>query len=301
MSHNVYIHCGSPRAASTLLQKHIIPRCVNHLALYKQPFQSSVTSREEEKARPDITPLDIQNAIASRSVQELNCILRRNIINPSIVLSEFQASTQHRDTLFLTLENLIFGSNNDLVISSERLIQTGAGLYGDPSHQSDGNTFPPVYALAQAVREVGGTPHICIVLRDPIEHLVSIYAWTCMHRELLKKSSLTPTEFILNQILLSKVTAESSAIGYVNHSFILKSLQAYALTRPLGFKSLLLSDDAFDLLGLQGEPCVRVGQFPAEHSIKISPELKATTSEEIVSTLKEHGLLDPIREGKLFE
>lgn len=117
---------------------------------------------------------------------------------------------------------------------------------------------------------------------------------------LLKKPFISPGEFIMNQILLYKETPEASAIGYVNHSFILKSLQARALTRPVGFKSLLLADDAFDLLGLQGEPCLRVGKFPAEHTIKISPELKARISNEIVSALRDQGLLDAIMDGKLF-
>lgn len=163
---NVYIHCGCPRAASTLLQKHVLPRCVNHLALYKQPFKPSGTLPAEEMAGADITASYIHNAIASRTARELTYILRRNIINPSIMLSEVEDSPQHRDVLFFTLENLIFGSNHDLVISSERLIQSGAALNGDPSHQSDGTSFPPVYTLAQVVREVGGTPtfaSLCVI------------------------------------------------------------------------------------------------------------------------------------------
>ena len=121
-----------------------------------------------------------------------------------------------------------------------------------------------------------------------------------MHRRGLGVPALSPSGFVLNQAMLSKEIPDSSAIGYVNHSFIVKKLQACALTKPIGFRRLLISDDVLGLLGMQDEPRLRFDQYPMEHGSHLPLEVKQRVHKEIILALKGHGLYKSIMNGQLY-
>ena len=112
---------------------------------------------------------------------------------------------------------------------------------------------------------------------------------------------LSPNEFIQKQILLETNNPGTSALTPAMHAEFITQLQRHAFVKAFGFQELLVTDDAFSLIGLQGEDKYAFRDFPRENKLPFSKEQEQAIEIEITQALKQYGFYDRVMKAQMFE
>ena len=195
------------------------------------------------------------------------------IINSSI-LSTRKISTLEKDPYFNILKDSIIKIKNlsselckPIVLSSERLCDTSASLACRSSHVDANRSFA-YRSICQAISASSqGQALVSVCLQEPISYLRSKYLRTFLQRRQMQgERDLSPTEYIQKHCIQGQ-NPGTSAITPTMHAEFIKQIQKHAFVKAFGFQELLVTDDAFSLMGLQGEEKYAFRDFPRENKL----------------------------------
>ena len=120
-------------------------------------------------------------------------------------------------------------------------------------------------------------------------------------REIKGLKPLTPSQYIHKQATLESNHPGTSALTQAMHKEFIKQLQQNAFVKAFGFQELLASDDAFSLMGLQGEDKYAFRDFPRENKLSATKEQEQKIEANIMQALKKYGFYDRIMKSQMFE
>ena len=112
---------------------------------------------------------------------------------------------------------------------------------------------------------------------------------------------LSPAEYIQKQAILENNHPGTSALTPAMHAEFIKQIQRHAFVKAYGFQELLATDDAFSLMGLQGEDKYALRDFPRENKLPFANEQERAIEIEITKALKQYGFYDRIMKAQMFE
>ena len=223
---NFVIHIGAPRTGTTTLQKHIFMKARETYVICKEAFQAGVTN----KTNLGVSTFSIQDFLGGTNKQEI--ILETKSNNKKlldIILSLTQANACFNDQKLQTclrdlLETIYLKSREqNVLISSERLIESSASLDGNSFHLKGSEQEFSIFTLLNNF-PLKFTPQVVVCLREPVDYLVSKYFRTVIQRDRKNLRYLTPEEYISKQIILENSLAGSSALAPAIHSEFIKQL-----------------------------------------------------------------------------
>ena len=205
-----------------------------------------------------------------------------------------------REVAASLLEKAANTSLKDILISTERLAETTSSLncYSKLTKESE----YLIISLSKLItRYTQKNPCIITSLRNPIPYLRSRYCRTTIQRQMINERRLTPKEYIQKQAALELNHPGTSSLMTAMHAEFIKQLQKHAFVKAFGFEELLTSDDAFALMGLQGEEKYAFRDLPRENKIPFTKEQEKTIEVEITKALKQYGLYDRIMKAQMFD
>ena len=309
---NFIIHIGTPRTGTTALQKNIFPKCKKHLALMKKAYSTTGKPINNEKtfiigAQPE----GLIDSLAKADPED-NAIQFFNdfIATPALGASGQQSRERCNQLHFLVLGEAIMkaskmctGRRKSILISSERLIDTGASLVCKTKHDETSDWSFGYKKICEAIsKNLSQEPLITVCMREPISYLRSKYLRTFIQRRAMKTHrDLSPTEYIQKQATLETKHPGTSVLTPAMHSEFIKELQTHAFVKAFGFQELLASDDVFTLMGLQGEDKYAFRDFPRENKLPFTKEQEQAIEVEITNALKQYGFFDRIMRAQMFE
>ena len=276
----IIIHAGCPRTGTTVLQKHVFRKLKHTPVFSKNPFEGAFGNHSNRSSA---------EAVIFRKIMDY---VFRESVNPH----EKSSNEYLLDGL---LDN--YASFQNLLISTEWLVDTGASLTCHSNLKPDGTKQYPLYALIGLTYKLNRTPLISICLREGFSYLRSKYCRTVIQRRALKERFLTPHEFIKKQAALEAIAPGASALAPAMHAEFIKKLQQHAFVKAFGFQELLASDDVFSLMGLQGEGKYAFRDFPRENKLPVAEEQEKVIEAEITQALKQYGFYDRIMKSQMFE
>lgn len=310
MGTSIYIHIGSPRTATTTLQKHVFPKLINTHLYSKSAYDTSGIPSRKSSAIADKSTNQNLDSIKEDYLQIANNydrteFLRRFVIGPSLYSSQEDTQTKTQGEQRKILSNamrLLCSSEKNSLISSERLCDTSASLYCFSTHQGGVNRCLPVKPLCDAISDTESIPLITICLREPLQYLRSKYLRTCiLRKEHLGQRQLSAKEFILKQATLETASPGTSVLAQAMHSSFIAQLQKIAFVKAFGFKELLTSTDIFKLIGIQGEERIDFRSLPKENTINTSSAIKDNIEQEIKQALKQCGYHKRLQSEKMYD
>ena len=116
-----------------------------------------------------------------------------------------------------------------------------------------------------------------------------------------EERDLSPVEYIQKQAILESNHPGTSALTPAMHAEFIKQLQRHAFVKAFGFQELLATDDAFSLMGLQGEEKYAFRDFARENKLPFAKEKEQAIEAEITQALKQYGFYDRIIKAQMFE
>lgn len=305
------IHIGAPRTGTTVIQKSLLPKAKYHLVFQKQAYKPSGESLNIETpyvAESNSEKLAVQlNAI--NPIDDPIVYFNRFIVNPASGASHNPSVDDQRERYYPVLVEAIrkLGKcgeklNKKIVMSSEKLCETAASFACYSSHSKYGWNFSYI-PICDAIREACQEQAlISVCLREPIGYLRSKYLRTFLQRRAMREErDLSPVEYIQKQAILESNHPGTSALTPAMHAEFIKQLQRHAFVKAFGFQELLATDDAFSLMGLQGEDKYAFRDFPRENKIAITKEQEQIIEFEITNALKNYGFYDRIMKAQMFE
>ena len=305
------IHIGTPRTGTTVIQKSLLPRAKRYLVFQKEAYNlsgESLNTQEPYITEGNSEKLTIQlNTI--NPIENPTTYFNRFIINPSGAASHNPSIDDLQERYYPILVDAIrklgkLGekSKKNIVMSSEKLCETSASFACYANHSKYDWTFnyiPICDAIRKACQEQA---LISVCLREPISYLRSKYLRTFIQRRSMRgERDLSPTEYIQKQSILESNNPGTSALTPAMHSVFIKQLQQHSFVKAFGFKELLVSDDVFSLMGLQGEDKYAFRDFPRENKLPFTKEQEKAIEVEITQALKQYGFYDRIMKAQMFE
>ena len=307
---NFLIHIGMPRTGTTVLQKWAFPKCKNHLVFMKRAYALSGTSINKERpflvgAKPNELLHRLTEADPKKNPTDF---FNSFIATPSILASQEQSSREGAQLCSLILAKALEKISNagseakkSILISSERLIDTGASLVCKSSHGKSDYNFGYIKICESIAMHLSITPLILVCIREPIGYLRSKYMRTFIQRRAMQSHrDLSPSEYIEKQVILENKYPGTSVLIHTMHTHLIKQLQRHAFVKAYGFEELLASDDIFSLMGLKGEGAYAFQDFPRENKLPFSKEQEHKIEIEIIQTLKKYGFYDRIMGTQIY-
>ncbi len=308
---NFIIHIGIPRVGTTVLQKHLFPKCASKIIFSKRPFKPSAKITNKSKSVAIWSPKDTNEYIDSVDLSKIvdkhefaekvifpvaSCMSHNSQI--SNVPKMWEPTMKRMITL---LSDLSLKIGKEILISSERLCDTAASLICQSRHSNFSWRFP-VFPLVEYINKSNkGFPLIVVGFREPITFLRSKYLRTVIQRESMKERFLTPREFIHKQSRLELIHPGTSVLTPAMHSFFLTELQKVAYVKAFGFRDLIESEDVFTLLGIENERKYAFKNFPKENKMPFTESQEIEIENEIVAALKIDNFYKIITDTKIFE
>ena len=299
------LHIGTPRTGTTVLQKHLFPKCKRAFIVSKKAYGSSGNTRYKQNPLIGFTTKEelsllLQNSEPGQINTEEYFI--KNIITPLAQISRDKRDAEVEHLICLAVRKLIqTKSDKTLLLSSERICDCSASLTGDSRHTLADEEFL-VYSLARVCTQVNGQiPLITVCFREAISYLRSKYTRTLTLLSIEKKKRISPREYIQKQSVLESNRPGTSALTPAMHTEFIKQLQHHAFVKAFGFQELLNSDDVFSLLGLRGEDKYAFRDFPRENKLPFTKEQEKAIETEITRALKQYGFYDRIMKAQMFE
>ena len=274
------IHPGCPRTGTTTLQKDVFKNARNTLILQKKPYESTFTKRQLSGA------LEIEHDTFSQIIEYCR--------QASIPSREINSSFAIRTI------NDICAKHENILLSTERLVDTGASLSCLSTHRKNITHIYPIYPLIEIIKKAGQIPLISICLRDSIQYLKSKYMRTVVQRQAIKERFLKPCEFIQKQSALEQTAPGTSALMPAMHSEFIGQLQQHTFVKAFGFQELVHSKDIFSLMGLQGQDKYSFQDFQVRNKLPLTKEQGKAIEEEIINSLKQCGLYKRIMRSQMF-
>jgi len=309
----LFVHVGTPRTATTVLQKNLFPRSDRNLVLSKKPFANSCLTQDGGSGHFSLRLGDVDGYL-KRVRKDLGAVdwsefAMRLVLPMSVSLGCMPTSgvarrlLQSRFADVMELADIAASkSGKGILLSSERLSDTSASLNGDSVHQDGNDTLLPSLSFGEFARSLSRfTLCFLVCFREPISYLSSKYSRTCLQRSSRGLRHLLPREFIQKQCILERSSPGSSAIFVAAHSKYLKSMQQLGFVKAFGFKDLLESKNVFQTLGLSGERIISFESFASENLSNVSSEEKVLIASEIRLELERQSFLDYVLDSQLFE
>lgn len=296
---SIVIHVGAPRTATTVIQKHLLRLCSKALVLSKKPFASS----SGDKSRAEQIQ-DVKRLLGLKSLSGLDDAALTGIFNLLYICCRELSCQEPKGMCIKPLDHVVrilSLHNTNILISSERLLNTHASVDCLSSHRHGSDNRYPLYALINALRKAEVIPLISVCLRNPVEHLRSRYCRNLIQRKVNKKRALGPDEYIQKQSSLEISHPGTSALAPAFHSEFVGELQRYGFVKAFGFQDLIASNDVFSLIGLQGEKAYAFQDFPREHKLPFTKEEEQAIEGDIVEALKRHSLYDKLLRTQVYE
>ena len=309
----LFVHVGTPRTATTVLQKYLFPLSDQNLVLSKRPFESSCLTQESGSGHFSLRLRDVDGYL--KQVREaLDAVdwsefAMRLVLPMSVSLGCASTSGLARRLLLSRFSDVMqlvdlaaSTSKKGILLSSERLSDTSASLNGDSAHRDGNETLLPSLSFGKFARSLNRFT-ICfnVCFREPISYLASKYSRTCLQRNSRELRQLSPREFIQKQCALERGEPRSSAIFVAAHSKYLYSMQEFGFVKAFGFRDLLESKNVFQTMGLPGEQVHSFQSFTKENSSNSSREEKSLIESEIRLELERQSFLDYVLDSQLFE
>ncbi len=308
----IVIHIGAPRTGTTVLQKNILPKCKHHLVFMKRAFSSSGKTVSQDKTFLIGAPPEelIESLSGTDPKNDPINFFNDFIATPAILGSRNQSLSRNNRLYSLILEKAILkvskastDTDKSILISSERLMDTGASLVCKTSHDqaSDCNFGYKIIckAISQSLKI---EPLIIACLREPIGYLRSKYLRTFVQRRAMKSHrDLSPSEYIKKQVILESSNPGTSALAPAMHAEFIKQIQRHAFVKAFGFQELIESEDVFSLMGLKGEEAYAFRDFPRENKLPVTKEQEQAIEIKITQALKQYGFYDRIMKAQMFE
>ncbi|WP_136987703.1 hypothetical protein [Synechococcus sp. UW69] len=299
------LHIGTPRTGTTVIQKHLLPKCRRSFIVSKRAYSSSGNIRDNQKPLIGYTTKEeIRQSLQANKPEEINSTKHfiNNIMTPLVQISRGERDKEVEHLICLAVKQLIqVANNNNLLLSSERICDCSASLRGDSQHTQSDEEFL-VHALSRVCTKANGqTPLISICFREAISYLRSKYIRTAILRHQGKLKKISPKEYIQKQATLESDHPGTSALTPAMHAEFIKQLQQHAFVKAFGFQELLASDDVFSLMGLPGEDKYAFRDFPRENKLPFTKEQEQAIEIEITEALKQYGFYDQIMKAQMFE
>ena len=307
------IHIGTPRTGTTVLQKHLFPKSKNYFLVQKNAYASTGRILDKGKGIAGGSLGEILSQMQSLEVplspgqatDFLNNLLFPSICIPFDPARRLRLQDAQKSALSLGIQLLMQTSDalsKTVFLSTERLCDTSASLRGNskpsPSHESE---FP-LYALLRGIKEFSGDQaKLTLCLRDPVRYLRSKYIRTYFMRRHFNERDLTPAEYIQKQVSLEVAFPGASVLAPAMHAEFIKQLQQHAFVKAFGFQELLVSDDVFSLMGLQGESQYSFRDLPRENKLPVTEEQEKAIEAEVAQAIKQCGFYDRIMKSQMFE
>ena len=309
----LFVHVGTPRTATTVLQKHLFPLSDRNLVLSKKPFANSCLTQDAGSGHFSLRLGDVDGYL-KQVREDLDAVdwsefAMRLVLPMSVSLGCASTSGLARRLLLSRFADVmqlvdIAASKRErgILLSSERLSDTSASLNGDSSHRDGNEVILPSLSLGKFVHSLNRfTVCFNVCFREPIAYLASKYSRTCLQRSSRGLRRLLPREFIQKQCALERSVPRSSAIFVAAHSKYLNSMQEFGFVKAFGFDDLLQSENVFQDLGLSGEKTHSFRSFARENSSNASCEEKILIESEIRLELERQSFLDYVLDSQLFE
>ncbi len=305
------IHIGTPRTATTTLQKHIFPKCKNKLLFSKVPFGSSAVLINKGQS---IGKSDSESAL--KYVQSLNnkkefdhYQFAKEILFPGAsclahnpLLSKMPKEWNPiMKTAIKFLSEISKREKKDILISSERLCDTAASFVCRSRHTLYSWSFP-IFPLCKLINQSNqNNSTILVTLREPLAYLKSKYLRTLIQRKSMGERYISCNEYIVKQAKLETNYPGTSAIAPAMHSTFVRELMKCSFLKVIGYKELIKSKDIFSLLGLKGEYKFSFNELPKENRLGLKFSQENEIEKQIKNSLKEGGLYNRILKEQLFE
>jgi len=304
---DLYIHIGTPRTGTTVLQKHLFPLIKNGIVFSKVAYKPSGNLINNSKTQISADPKEMQKYLEECKIKSdfvPEEFVRNMILSPVGGYAGESYKYKKYEPIMLEAINHLNEYVKErfpyVLISSERLCDTSASLACFSSHRYDIQF--PVYPLAKLIQKsINKIPIILVCLRDPISYLTSKYFRTCNQRKQMGERVLTATEYIQKQVTLENRAPGTSSISHAIHSDFLKDLSKVGIVKAFGFKQLLTCSHLFQLLGIPEEANIAFSSFPRENKSSISDYTKSSCTKAIVESLKQIGLYKKLIDSKIYE
>ena len=144
----IIIHPGAPRTGTTVLQKHLFPKAKKTIIYSKRAYKSSGKTTDKEKAisKDNIAESKKLIKLAETSIDSVSpeVFATEIIIKNSLMASNNERRGKENFALLCKamkiLGKLSEEKQQNVLISSERLCDTTASLFGYSSHQWEINS-----------------------------------------------------------------------------------------------------------------------------------------------------------------
>ena len=299
----IIIHIGAPRTGTTVLQKHLFPQAKGVHIVSKKAYEAS--HLVGNKSKPGIAfsnAQDLRQILINADPNKDKLLYFRAMMTALGGISRNKPPKEFEELVEISLSRIanIFHAK-PVLISSERLSDNSASLRGDSRHTKTDTQFGVYSLAATATKALKTSCKIVLCLRHPIEYLRSKYIRTTIQRNNQSLRSLRPAEYIQKQSTLEANSPGNSALTPAMHSEYIKRLQDHAFVKAFGFQELLSTDDAFSLMGLQGEGKCAFRDFPRENKLPFTKDQEQAIEIEITQALKQYGFYDRIMKAQMFE
>lgn len=317
---SLILQVGTPRTASTTLQRHVLPRTRSILALYKKAYSRCIHDSGLGTAIDGgLTKLSPTDFLASLSkIQASQPHQQATMLGEgfSLIIAAARIScAPGKSALFshLALQYALAiyrdlalsqGPGAPLVVAAERLSNHDFAITSQTGFIRSAITIPAVRIVeAWKAIHAGMEPKVRLsaCLREPIPHLASRYLRCNVSRRSNGLRPLTVDEYVDRHVWVHRRHPFASALFPVIHREFIRYHKPLGEVYAFGFRALLRSEDVFSLMGIPEQEPLAFASLPHENQAAINREDRHSLEAGIMSALDRNGYLRIVNDNQLFE
>lgn len=307
------LYCGTPRTATTSLQKHVFPRIINYLCIHKQPYSFSREAIQglpgSFSSTPNAVGVDMHSLKLSIKFLNDASVIDENWRNSTFAILRYLSSAlgirsckQAKVYHALLSEALAMARRaarnypmRGIIYATEGLSNTTFPLTCDPAVLTTTEKLPvEVIANAWSDMAENGEVRIVFCLRDPLEHITSRYL-RYKHNKTRSKLShaiVGEQEWIMRQCKAYNDNPVCSAFFPCFHMEFVKFHHRLGFVRSVGFQDIIHSSDILSALGLNERARINIAKAMPENSAGVDAVTRHETLSKIKEALGQSGYLE---------